>query len=121
MSKFVKGFDQIHSANIGATSTVELFSVTVPHKLKLLVTHFANPINNVAALGNLTWKVLRNGIATSPLDAVLDQYGDISDPYELSEPIEFFSGSTVSVVVVNSSGVAYDAGVLLRGSYFTVE
>ena len=119
MHEQVKGFDQIHSKSITASSTVNLFSVTVSSNLFLVITHFANMVNDVAALGNLTWQVKVNGSPRPPLDSVLDQYGDISQPYVLAERIYVPASSIISVDVVNSDTSAYDAGVLLKGQYFS--
>ncbi|UCH71716.1 MAG: hypothetical protein JSW62_04780 [Thermoplasmatales archaeon] len=114
--KVVDRLDEIHSANVAASSTVTLFTLTIPANLKATITHFGNPINDTAALGNLTWKLTVNGVPQHPLAAVLDQHGDISQPYALSRPIKVNGGSSMSVIVTNSSGsTAYDAGCIVRG------
>lgn len=112
------GFLEIHSATITHSATVELFSKTVPANLRLFLQKFSNYADNADAWGYLTWVVKADGKAVYPFHAIVDQYGDLSLPFEMPEGVEIPPGAVLSVEVTNShTATDYTAGVCVRGEY----
>lgn len=114
----LKGFDQVHSINILAGTTGTIYEEILPTGIHLKITHFMNYVGNAAAWGNITWRLLKNGVPVWPLDNILDQMGEIPDPYEISEDVIIEGGNRVSLIAVNAAGVAYDVGAGIKGFYF---
>lgn len=114
----LKGFDQVHSINILAGATTTIYEETLPSGIHLKITHFMNYTGNAAAWGNVVWRLCKNGVPLWPLDHILDQMGEIPDPYEISEDVIIEGGSRVTLEAYNGGGIAYDVGAGIKGFYF---
>ena len=111
-------FDEYNSLNITAGATVTLISIPVPGNLRAIVTAFANYVGQTAALGSITWRVLVNGIARSPLEDVADVLGDQAQPWPVEDDrLVANGGSILAVEATNSGGVTYSVGARIVGRY----
>jgi hypothetical protein len=107
------------SATIPAASTVTLVSIKISNNEGFALTHFANYVGATLAWGNLTWKVLVNGIPQAPIDNQKDQRGDQITPQQVYEEIICGPCDLLEIICTNSDAVnGYVAGVLMKGDYF---
>jgi hypothetical protein len=111
-------YDRANSQSVAAGATVTLTDsdFIVPGNLSFRLTAFANYVGQTAALGNITWRLLINGIARAPLAAVLDILGDQAQPWPVEDDrLVASGGDKVEVQVTNAGGVAYDVGARVVG------
>lgn len=101
------------SQSIGIGATVIIFDFTVPTKSTLKVTHFGNYLATIAAWGDITWRILQNGVGLYPYDEILDQIGMIDDPRAIS-PFSIPGGDNIQITIHNGSAAIVGAGVALR-------
>lgn len=80
--------DMNKSQEIASGVTVEIFSFQVPSKAKMIVTNFANYINEFDAWGFITWILKRNGIPIYP-------YNDITDQIAFGAPLRELAGCEI--------------------------
>lgn len=114
-------FDRAHSQSVtaGTTETLTDCTVNVPPQLKFRITGFANYVGQTAALGNIVWKVLINGIARVPLHNIADIIGDQAQPWPVAhDGLVASGGDQVTVTATNSGGVSYDVGARLVGEFY---
>ena len=105
--------DENISQSVGIGATATLFTFQVPTKAKMLVTHFGNYIDIVAAWGLVTWRILKNGVGVSPYGAILDQLGRSEEPRPIA-PIKFNGGDVLTIPVTNGHGAAVQCGVAIK-------
>lgn len=112
-------FDEYNSVNLAALTTVTLISITVPGNLRAILTAFANYVGQTAALGNIEWRVLVNGIARQPLEAVADILGDQAQPWPVEDDRLVANGASVLSVTAtnNHATTAFDVGARIVGRY----
>jgi len=79
----------------------------------MLITHFGNYIDIVAAWGVVTWRMLKNGVHVNPYGAILDQLGRREEPREIA-PINFNGGDTLTIVVTNAHTAAVQCGIAIK-------
>ena len=101
------------SQAIGIGATVIIFDYTVPTKSILKVTHFGNYLATVAAWGDITWRILQNGVGLYPYDEIIDQIGMIDDPRVIT-PFSIPGGDNIQITIHNGSAAIVGAGVALR-------
>lgn len=111
------GYDKTASETIAAGTGKTLITEVIPVGLVLMLTHFANYVSDVMAWGQVVWTVKINGNPWQGFDAVKDQLGDPANPRELGNPPIARGGDVVTITATNNSGVAYAAGVSVKGAF----
>lgn len=114
-----QGFDETDSATVNAGATVTLLTVTVPagSDQNLLITHFANDLSDIAAWGFFTWNMYIDSIPVKSYYGVVDQLGYTSQMRKVGVDILVGGGQVLTVQVVSTAAVAYNAVVSLIGVY----
>ncbi len=109
--------DEANSVNLGASSSVVLFSERIPIKEKMVVRGFAN-YGDPTAFGQVTWEIRKNGLGVYPYNAIKDQIG-YSAQVQKTQDIYFNGGDVLEVVATNASGVsAYNIGARILFEYY---
>jgi len=101
------------SQEVGIGATITIFEYTVPTRSILKVTHFGNYLATIAAWGDITWRILQNGVGLYPYDEIIDQIGMIDDPRVIT-PFSIPGGDTIRITITNNSADLVGAGIALR-------
>ena len=97
----------------GDPAQTDIFTYQVPSRAKMLITHFSNYMQT-ADWGEVTWRILRNGVPVPPYETILDQIG-ISTLPRLTEPVLFKGGDYCQIqIALSAASVANDVGIALR-------
>lgn len=96
-------YDEPMSPTINAGVTAVMYSMLIPTKAKMRITHFANYLVDASGWTYITWSIRRNGIGVYPYNAVKDQIG-YSAQVEAIQPIEFRGGDLFELVGINAHG-----------------
>ncbi len=118
-----QGFDETDSATVIAGATVTLLSVTVPDGTdqSLLITHYANILSDMAALGFFTWNMYIDSVPVKAYFGVVDQLGTTNQMRKVGVDILVNSGQTLRVDAVSTAALPYGAGISLMGVYGTYD
>jgi len=116
---WTKHSDFFHQADVTAVagSTTEIFSYKLRSTLALKIKALGNYVGSVAAWGNLTWQLCCNDIPIEPFTAQKSQIGQAGIPQEVTMDFIFPPASLLSVKLINSSGVDYVGGIVLKGEH----
>jgi len=101
------------SQEVGIGATITIFEYTVPTRSILKMTHFGNYLKTIAAWGEVTWRILQNGVGLYPYEEILDQIGMIDDP-RIITPFSIPGGDEIKITITNDHIAAVVAGVALR-------
>lgn len=111
-------YDRAASEDIPFGTTVTLLTLDIPGNMSFRVTGFANYVGQVAALGNIEWNLLINGLERAPLNDIFDILGDQSQPWPVEDDRMVASGGDrITITATNSGGVNYEAGARLVGVF----
>ena len=93
-----------------AVGWTDLFTYQVPSKSKMVLTHFSNYMAT-ADWGEVTWRIMRNGVPVFPYETILDQIG-ISTLPRLIERIVYEGADYCQIQVSKTAAsVANDLGI----------
>ena len=91
----------------------DIFTYQVPARAEMLITHFSNYMEN-ADWGEVTWRILRNGVPVPPYETIIDEIG-ISTLPRLTESILYKGGDYCQIqIAMSGDSVANDVGIALR-------
>lgn len=106
-------FRENWSVAVPATTTVALWTFTVPSKCRLRFRSFGNYLGTVAAWGFVVWVLLANTARVPGMEAILDQIGYAAQRQSITEH-EFGGGTVLQVTAYNGTALACDVGVSLE-------
>ncbi len=94
----------------GVTAWADHWVYQVPSRSQMLLTHFSNYMA-VADWGEVTWRILRNGVPVPPYETILDQVGISTQP-RLTEPVLFEGGDYCQIqIMTTAASVLNDIGI----------
>lgn len=97
----------------GDPAWTNIFTFQVPSHCRLILTHFSNYMET-ADWGEVTWRILRNGIPVVPYHVIVDPIGISTRPRVIERVI--MTGGDCCEIQIAMSGVsvANNVGIALR-------
>jgi len=108
------------SQEVSASGTAQLFIFQVPARAKMIVTNFANIINEFDAWGVIKWILKRNGVPIYPYHEITDQIAFGAPLRELAG-VEISGGDVFSVDVENDYIDPVKIGIALKYQIIQVQ
>jgi len=97
----------------GDPAQTDIFTYQVPARCQMLLTHFSNYMET-GDWGEVTWRILRNGVPIPQYEAILDEIGISSFP-RLVKPLLFKGGDYCQIQIAMSGvSVANNVGIAVR-------
>lgn len=93
--------DKTASEYLTAGAESELVRINIPARQTLVLTHFANDVDDGRAWGFAQWDILADGVPVRSYTDVRDQYGTANQPREI--PFGFIQAKRDLVIIAKNN------------------
>jgi len=113
----VYGCDVTLSSSIAAGADATIITIEVPQQISLVVISYLNFLDDMTALGYVSWTVNINGVAVPNYNSMSWAYDTGGTPKDVKQDVIVPEGGTLTVVATNNSGFTYKCGAGVYGVY----